>query len=273
MSTLINSLAIGYINRADGKTITATTAAGGYAAINLSNAAMFDPTWRTTTSSLTSQTIIADLSAATDIDVIALLGFNGEDDATCQIKTSEVSNLTSPEHDSTLINAFDPTTYPNLLNDSPRYGRHIVHFPGTTKNSRYAGITLNDTGNPATYLKASVFWAGPIWQPALSFAGVRDSYRKREEIIGEPGLQRFIRILEIDLYFITESEARKLASIARFKLHSGRLLVVPRPKEPAKFLDEAIYCTLVDSLTRSVIPLDGSELYWRTTLVFKEVED
>lgn len=274
MATLAGGLAIGYANRADGKTITATTAATGYAASNL-NSPRQATSWRSTTGSLTAQTLIADLSSAQDIDLIALLGFNGEDDATGSYTTSENSDLSSPEYGATSAASWDATTWPYLVDDAGPYGRNLIHFPGTTKNSRYIGITLADSGNPDNYLSGRVFWTGPIFQPAESFLIEQEKWAIRRVVIGSPGIQRSLRAMDFDLTMQSEVEARKLESLIATKLSTGRLLVVPRPTMPESFLSEALYCRLdleKSPPARYIIPVSGG-LRWKMSLSFLECED
>jgi len=265
MPTLTAAPAICYINRASGKTITATTAASGYAASNLNNARM-SSSWRST--ALTAQRLVADLTSATDIDVIALLGFNGEDDATLTAKTSENSDLSSHEYSSGSVNAFD-TTYTAKLSDTPVYGRHTITFPGTTQNSRYVGYdTLNDSGNPDTYLQGRVLWAGPVWQPPYGMAYESEML---EEMVGNPGAERYLRIWKLTLKGLTEAQSRELLSILRNKLRSGRYLIVPRPTLTATFVNEAIYATLAEPAKRRAMPT--KTVTWSVDVAFREVED
>jgi hypothetical protein len=264
MATLTSAPAIGYVNRASGKTITATTAATGYPASNLNNSRL-SSSWRST--ALTAQDLIADLTTSQDIDVLALIGYNGEDDAQARFRTSEASNLSSPEYDSGTISAYD-VTYAAKLSDTPVWGRHTINFPGTTKNSRYAGITVTDAGNPDTYQKGSVFWAGPVWQPPKAMAF--DS-EPTFEPVGSPGVERAILGWRMVLRFLTEQDSRELLSILRNKLRSGRYLIVPRPLETKTFLHEAIYATLASGPKRT--PLPTFPVKWQVEIEFREVED
>lgn len=279
MATLTGGLAIGYLNRVNGVTITATTAATGYPAANLATPDL-STSWRSTTGSLTAQTLTGDLGAAYDIDVIALVGFNGEDDATATFKTSENSNLSSPEYDSGSL-TWDATTYPELLTDATTrgvvypYGRVLVNFPGTTKNSRYVGITLADTGNPANHLSGRVLWAGPVFQPTESFSIEHEKWVIRRQLIGSPGLQRSLRAMDFELRMVSEADAVKIESLIAARLSTGRLLVAPRPTSTATFLSEALYCRLdleKSPPARSIIPTSGG-LRWKINLSFLECED
>lgn len=263
MATLTSAPAICYVNRVSGKTITATTAATGYAASNLNNSRMFS-SWRST--ALTAQDLIADLATAQDIDVIALLGYNGTDTATSRFRTSEASNLGSPEYDSGTISSFD-TTYTAKLDDSPVYNRHTIKFPGTTYNSRYVGVTVTDASG-SSYQKGSVVWAGPVWQPPY---GMDFSSEPSTEFVGAPGIERYIRTWKLTLRGLSEAEARELESILRNKLRSGRYLIVPRPTTTATFINEALYATLVEPAKRRAMPTNP--IRWSVDVAFREVED
>jgi hypothetical protein len=275
MATLTGSIAIGYLNHASGGTITATTSATGYPASNLSNSRL-SSSHRTTTGSLTSQNIDVDLASSRDIDVISLIGTNLSDSATRSPVTSEASDYTSPEYNPGSGNVFD-LTYPGLVSDTPRYGRNLIVLPGSTLNSRYVRLTLNNSGNVDNFLSSRVYWAGPLWQPAISFAVQGEPYRKRRVLVGSPGIERYLTCLEIDLHVLTEAEGRALESICSARLRTGRLLVIPRPTQPATWLSEAIYCTLdpdvPEAISLTAWPQGGSVLLWKVTLKFKEVED
>lgn len=272
MATLAGAIAFCYVNRASGKTITATTAATGYPASNLNNARM-SSSWRST--ALTGQRIVADLTTAQDIDVVALIGYNGEDDSTCTVKTSEASDLSAHEYTSGSITPLDATTYPVLsgASDTPRYGRNLIHFTGATKNSRYVGFdTLDDSGNADGFLRGRVLWAGPAWQPSDSFDLTGEKFRRRRELVGPPGMQRYVTYIDVEFFAMSEGEARKLEGIAGARLSTGRLLVVPRPLSVSTFLYEALYCTLEGLPDFGAVPVQGG-LCWRVGLTLKEVED
>lgn len=271
MATLTGAIAIGWVNRAANGTVSATTAAAGFPASNLKLPPLSSK-WRSTTGSLTTQNVDVDLGTSMDIDVIALLGFNGDDDATRSPKTAENSGFSPTEHDPGSGNAWDTTTYPALIADTPAFGRNLIYLPGSTLNSRYVRLVLNDTGNPSNYLSASVFWVGPLWQPANSFKIDEDAYKFRLVAVGEPGMERYLRELEMELYAMSEGEARQIESVCANRLRSSRLLVIPRPTVAATWLREAIYCTLVELPVSSCIPV-RSGLRWKTTVVFREVED
>lgn len=271
MSTLTSSLAIGYTNHASGVTITATTSASGYPVTNLSSSRL-SSSWHSTNGSLTSQQLIADLGSSKDIDIIALIGTNLEDDATREPKTSENSNLSSPEFNPGSGNVFN-TSYAGVLDDSSVYGRNLIVLPGSTYNSRYVGLSLSDSGNPDNHLSGRVFWAGPLWQPVISF-GLKDgSLRKRRELVGNPGLEKYITYLEVSLDCLTEAEGRAVESICGAKLRTGRLLVIPRPDQAATWQGEALYCVMSGLPTLEAWPQGGGLMIWKVKLIFKECED
>ncbi len=272
MSTLTSSLAIGYSNIASGATITSTTAATGYPASNLSNSRL-SSSFRTAVGSLTSQNVDVDLGSAQDIDVMALIGVNLTDSATRTPRTAESSNFsTLIEYNPGSGAAFD-LTYQGPVSDYSRYGRNLIVLPGQTYNSRYARLTLSNSGNPDNYLSARVYWIGPIWQPAVSFSMKDSSFKKRREIVGEPGVEKYITYLDIALDVLTEAEGRALEAICSARLRTGRLLVIPRPTQPATWQGEALYCTMAGLPTLSAWPQGGGLLYWRVGLTFKECED
>lgn len=270
MSTLTSSFAIGYINRAAGKTVTATTSATGYPAANLSLSRL-SLSWRSTTGSLTTQNLDVDLSSSQDIDVIALLGTNLSDTATRTPLTSEASNYSSPEYNPGSANVFN-LSYPDLIANTRRFGRHLIILPPSTLNSRYVRVTLNNSGNTDNRLSARVYWVGPLWQPLISFGLKEGSFKIRLEPVGDPGIERLITFLEVSLDVLSEAEGKALQSICAARLRTGRLLVIPRPDQPATW-GEALYCTLAGLPTLTAWPQGGGEIKWRVQLTFKECED
>lgn len=271
MATLTSSFAIGYINRATGKTITASTSATGYPASSLNTPALTSA-WRSTAGSLTSQDITVDLTSSQDIEVMALIGANLSDTATRTPKTGETSNLLAPEFNPGSGNAFD-VSYNLPLSSTHRYGRNVIVLPGVTYNSRYVRFTLDNAGLAANFLSARVFWVGSLWQPVISFGMKEGSYKVRMEFVGEPGLERGLTFIDVSFEALTEAEGKALQAICMARLRSGRLLVIPRPTQPATWQGEALYCTLSGLPTLSAWPQGGGLNYWRVNLTFKECED
>lgn len=275
MPTLTSSFAIAYLNHASGKTITSSTAATGYPASNL-NSPRLSSSWRSSTGSLTTQHVNVDLGSSQDIGVIALIGTNLTDGATRSPVTSESAAYSSPEYNPGSANAFD-NTYPALVSNSHRYGRNLIVLPGatlsSTLNSRYVRVTLNNVAHPSNYLSARVIWAGPIWQPLLSF-GIREgTFKIRRDLVGEAGVERYVTFLEVSLDVLSEAEALALESVCLARLRTGRLLVIPRPTQPTTWQSEALYCTLQGVPTRTAWPQGGGEIRWKVQLVFRECED
>lgn len=271
MATLTSSFAVSYINHATGKTVSSTTAATGYPASNL-NAPKLSSSYRTSTGSLTSQNIDVDLGSAQNIDVISLIGTNLTDSATRTPKTAENSAFTSPEYNPGSGSVFN-LTYPDLIANTKRYGRNLIILPGQTYNSRYVRVTLDNSGNSSNHLSARVYWVGPLWQPQFSFSSKEGTFKKKGEYIGEPGIERSLTVLEVSLDALTEEEGIALQSLCAARLRSGRLLVIPRPTQPATWQSEALYCTLQGLPTLTAWPQGGGLIYWKIQLMFRECED
>lgn len=273
MGTLTSIVAIGYLNRASGATMAATTADGSYPVANLANARLSSP-YRSTAGSLTGQSIDVDLGATyTDLDVMALLGCNFQDAATRSPVLSTHSDYSSPVYNPGSGNAFDVSTYPALVADVPTYGRNMIVFPGSSKSARYARFTCADSGNPSNYLSARVYWVGPVWQPVIGIDMGDGGLERDLEYVGEPGMERRLEIMRYSHAFLTEGEARQFRSIARTKLRTGRLLVVARPLSPSVWLNgEALHCSMRSVSKETPVFANGS-YHWKVTLEFIEVED
>lgn len=266
MAILTKAPAICYLNQAAEKTITVSSAATGYPGSNLSLSGM-TPVWRSVAGVLTSVTVDVDLASARDIDVVALLGFNGQDSATKTPILSEASNFTSPEYAPGSSSAYN-VTYAPLLSDIPITGRNLIHFTGQTYNSRYARLSLSDSGNSDNYLKASVLWVGPVWQPP---SGMDIGSEPMLHFSGVPGAQRVLSGWKLSMLGLSEAESRALISILKVKLSAGRFLLVPHPLDSKTFLHEAIYCTRVGDIKRNIMP--KAQAHWQVDIEFKEVED
>lgn len=265
MADLLSSPAIAYLNLADGRTITASSSAAGYPASRLSNS-LLSESWRSVTAALTSITIDADLGSSQDIDIAALVGVNLEDDHTRRLQLDDSATFaTVPnDHDSTLGSGFD-VTLGALMEDHPSHGRNLIYFPGETINSRYARFTLNDTGNPDNHLRASVLWAGPVWQAET---GMQWDWELVDDIVGSPGVEAPVREWKLAYKLLTEAEARELRSILRNKLRSGRYLIVPHPTDTTTLIHEAIYATL--STPARILPQPTYPRTYSVEMVFRE---
>ena len=271
MSTLTSSFAIGYINLASGKTVTATTSATGYPASNL-NTSRLSSSHRTTAGSLTSQNIDIDLTSSQAVDVIALIGGNWTDAATRSPVLSNASNFTSPLYNPGSGNVFN-LSYPDLATVTYRYGRNLIILPGQTYSPRYARVSLNNSGHPSNYLSSRVYWVGPLWQPQYSFGMKDGSFTRRLEPVGDPGIEKFLAYLDVSLDVLSEAEGNALRSIILAKLRTGRLLVIPRPDQPATWQSEALYCTLAGGVKLTNWPQGRGEQRWKVQMTFKECED
>lgn len=271
MAILTSSFAISYVNRAAGKTVTATTAASGYPASNLSSSRL-SSSHRTTDGSLTSQNIDVDLGSSLAVDVVALIGTNLTDSATLSPVLSNNSNFTSPLYSPGSGSVFD-LTYPDLATVIYPYGRNLIVLPGQTYSPRYVRITLNNSGHPSNYLSSRVYWVGPLWQPQYSFGMKDGSFVRRYEPVGVPGLERFLTFMDVTLDVLSEVEGNALRSIILERLRTRRLLVIPRPGEAATWQAEALYCTLAGGVRLTNWPQGGGQQIWKVQLTFKECED
>lgn len=268
MATLTNRLAIGYDNLASGRTIVATTAATGYPASELATSRLSER-WRSTSGSLTSQNLDADLASAQDFDLIGLLGVNLEDAATRRIYTDDVSNFATPDHDSTSGNVFD-TSIPPLISGRrswPPFGRHLLYFPGSTLNDRYVRVQISNTGNTDNYLRAAVYWVSKILQLQFDW-----NWEPGPPVVdGEPGLERVYRTHSFTVIGATTQQKVYIESLFYFCKRTGRCVIVPRPLQDETWISEAIYGTF-QGAPRSTRMLTSDEL-WQVTLSFIEVLD
>ena len=99
---------------------------------------------------------------------------------------------------------------------------------GDAVEARYLQLVLSDPTNPAGRLKGAVLWAGPLWSPDHGLTFETDF---SEIKAGSPGVERWLRKMVFTLVGLTEAQKRAIVSIARSKLSTGRLLVIPRLSE------------------------------------------
>lgn len=275
MAALTSQLAIGYQNLASGKTVTSTTAATGYPASNLSDPRLQTTLWRSTTGSLTSQNVDVDLSSSQSYDVVGLLGTNLEDSATRTPLGDDVNNFATPDWAPGSASVFD-TSVPPLLSGRDGwlvFGRHLIIFTLTTQTDRYVRVTLNNSGNADNYLRAAVYWVGPIIQ--LSFDALWEPAPWR--FSGVPGSDRIQRLHTFTFRALTFQQKVYLESLLYKLKRSGRLLLVPRPDKKETYQNEAIYCTFAENdpirWVRMLAMSGQSGDLWQCVVNFIEVID
>lgn len=218
--------------------------------------------WRSST--LTSVNLDADLGANYDIDVLALIGVNLDDDATRTPVIDDTAGFGSPLYAPGSSNAFDLTNA-ELLPHRPNHGRNLIILPGSTITGRYTRITLNDSGNPDNYLAARTYWAGPIWQPPW---GINEASELSTLFIGQAGVERYLRKWRIVFNALTRAEQFKIKSVLLAKLRSGVVLLIPHPTVASTFVEEAIMARMVGEPS---IQMMASFPYWTVEVEFLEV--
>lgn len=269
MTTLTNALAIGYNNLASGKTITATTSATGFAALNLNTARLMSQRWHSTTGNVTNQDLTTDLTSSQDYEVVAALGTNLEDDATRQMWGDDDSGFGSPDWNPGSGDAFNvtlPPLYPTRTG-WPVFGRHVIQFPSSTQNDRYVRIRLSDSGNADNYLRVGLIWISKILQLPFDF-----TWEPGPPIIdGSPGSQRVYRSHTFTCKGLTTQQKIHLESLFYVLKESGRCLIVPRPLTLSTYISEAIY-GVFKGAPRTIRMLTADER-WQIQFTFIEVLD
>lgn len=268
MATLTNRLAIGYDNLASGRTIVATTAATGYPASELATARLSER-WRSTTGSLTTQNLDADLGLSVDFDLVGLFGINAEDAGTRRVYSDDVSNFATPDHDSTLGNIFD-VSIPPLISGRRSwhpFGRHLLYFTQTTQNDRYVRVQISNTGNADNYLRAAVYWVSRVLQLPFDW-----NWEPGPPVVdGEPGLERVYRTHSFTVRGATTQQKVHIESLFAVVKRTGRCVIVPRPLQKETWQSEALY-GVFQGAPRVTRMLASDEL-WQVTLSFVEVLD
>lgn len=253
----------GVLNWARTATISASQAATGYPASNLSTP---DYTFRWRSTSVGSAvTITFDLGATrTDLESFILLGTNFSDAATVRVIVDSDPAFPSPDHDSTTINAFDlSTAQPAGIDDSPPWGRPIVYLPSSGPwSGRYVRFTISDTLNPAAYLTAAYAIIGPTMQ-----LGPSAVWTPSERWEGEAGTSISLQSHLLTFRSADPTVKRRAQSLSRALQGVGRFAMIPDPSRPETWVHEAILGRLADPVDYLALP--GQQ--WDVTMTIDEV--
>lgn len=258
---------VGLTNYAADATITPSEEATDHDAGEL-KVASYAETWRSTSAG-TGKTLTFDLGASKpNIQVIVLWGVNLQDDATWQIETSDDSGFSPLIDDSGSINAFD-TTRTTYVDDTPAWGRPVIHLPTSDFSGQYVRITLNDSGNPDGYLEAAHATIGPVdqagsfmhagWSPGITW-------------LGPIGRSVAVHTQQLSLKAVTEDNRRAVLSVTRGLMGTGRFGWIPRTSDDADWIHEAFLGRL-SSPPEEVGYFANGGRRWDITLQLMEITD
>lgn len=263
------------INRADNGTYTVGSAAGTLPVTNLKDRQL-TAIWRSTTLTAPTQTptsfrdttagrtwIECDLGGGQLINVLSLMAHNISQNGLIRIRLSSVSNFSVLDYDSGQVSAWPSIggygTLPwgvwnwgDLLgvSEATYYTIFSYFVLPTAIVSRYIRIDINDTSNPAGYIQAGRFWAGPSWQPSQNIQfgweiGWVDSSQVQYSLGGQAYIDQRAkrRIMKFSLMHLNAAEIYSNAFdfIDRRKGIAGDLLIIPQPDNPELYIHEVVY--------------------------------
>jgi hypothetical protein len=147
-------IAIGYRDRVQEATISATSERAGLPASNVATAQP-SQIWRTVGGVTTAQLLI-DFGAAVSIGYVYVGNTNMSQTGTLRIRLSAASNLSSPLYDSTALDAGVEAEY------------RCTFRTFTAVSARYLGLDFADAA--LSYLDVGRVMAGPCFRPEYNFA-------------------------------------------------------------------------------------------------------
>ncbi len=251
------NLMLGYINRADGATLSAGSWLSDLPLSNLQQTRLSK--WARSLNALAASTKIDIDLGATPV-VVRLVGFirhNLTQDATYRITAGDSPGATTL--DTGFLQAFPP-----LYGLFDREFEHPEWFSGRLSTAeladyqasspvkllrdlgsnyiyRYWRIEIVDTANPVGAIMLARLWMGPIWQPTINFDwGPALVWQGRDRAMEARSGARFVqelparRVYRLTLHELSDQEAwGRVAEIMRSVRNEGELLVIPDPDDLA----------------------------------------
>jgi len=255
---------IGWVNHvfASATVTSATNSQGGWGHAYLKSPAL-SLAWKGAATDL-DESITADLGSAKSIQVVGAIATNFTDTVERRILLDDEATFASPFlHDSTLAAAYDLNLAPLLTSHHPA-GRSLIYLLPAAVSARYVRAQFVESSNPDGELRVAVYWAGPLWRPAVGFSF--DWTREDVEVAGVGAL----RTHRLRFPVLTPGERVALESIWRDRITLGRILVVPR-QEVDVLHHDAIYGRFAGP--PRFTPRETRTESWEATLEVTEVLD
>ncbi len=190
---------------------------------------------RSTNALATSTTFDANLGAARDLRLLALLGSNLSQAATVRWRLYSDSGYTQLVHDTGALPVSWSALEAEALSD---WRPDLWHVLPSTKNGRYLRVSIVDTANPAGYIEIGRALAMPAWSPAVNLAWGNPIHYDHsatviERSLGGPryaGRRRPLRLQRIELPHLTSGEAHQaILEMQRTLGRDGELFFVHDP--------------------------------------------
>lgn len=268
MALLKNIAILGFRRWAQLGTVSASSEAAGYPAINLVGDALWNTTWRSAAGAVSAVDVVWDLGVARSVQALVIVGANLTDAAQRATWLGNDPAFVTNLDTSAMAAAFD-TSIPPLVDDTQPWGRLLIYLAAAPVTARYGRMRLWDAANPDGYLRGAIGIMEDLWQPIRNNMGF--GWGRPDVVLGQDGAQLTIRQLNIPFPALTPAEERQVRSLGRALKKQGRLLVIPSPLSQATWLAEAIWCRFDDLGEATAVDKRGK--FRQLTLKFQEVSE
>lgn len=264
-------------NYSDSGTLTVDNAVGTLPITNLQDRQIVK-IWR---NSQTTAQIDMDFGQGRIVDFVALIKHTISQTGKIRYRLSNVSNFSTTEYDSGLIDAWPIVeefgtlpwgvfSWGGYLNITIAAQYTISSFNVLTSpvQARYLRIDISDPDNTDGYLQAGRLIAGPAYKPSINYAnGVQFEFVDESRITKSRGGQTFVdeverfRRIRFELINLPENEMFQnvFNAIDRLRGVAQDILVIPQPDEPTTWITQNIYGRIAQTqpITNSALTFYG----------------
>jgi len=264
-------------NYSDSGTLTVDNAVGTLPITNLQDRQIVK-IWR---NSQTTAQIDMDFGQGRIVDFVALIKHTISQTGKIRYRLSNVSNFSTTEYDSGLIDAWPVVeefgtlpwgvfSWGGYLNITIAAQYTISSFNVLTSpvQARYLRIDISDPDNTDGYLQAGRLIAGPAYKPSINYAnGVQFEFVDESRITKSRGGQTFVdeverfRRIRFELINLPENEMFQnvFNAIDRLRGVAQDILVIPQPDEPTTWITQNIYGRIAQTqpITNSALTYYG----------------
>ena len=215
------------------------------------------------------------------VDFVALIKHTISQTGKIRYRLSNVSNFSTTEYDSGLIDAWPVVeefgtlpwgvfSWGGYLNITIAAQYTISSFNVLTSpvQARYLRIDISDPDNTDGYLQAGRLIAGPAYKPSINYAnGVQFEFVDESRITKSRGGQTFVdeverfRRIRFELINLPENEMFQnvFNAIDRLRGVAQDILVIPQPDEPTTWITQNIYGRIAQTqpITNSALTYYG----------------
>ncbi len=272
-----SNMIISSTNYSDSGTLTVDNAVGTLPITNLQDRQIVK-IWR---NSQTTAQIDMDFGQGRIVDFVALIKHTISQTGKIRYRLSNVSNFSTTEYDSGLIDAWPIVeefgtlpwgvfSWGGYLNITIAAQYTISSFNVLTSpvQARYLRIDISDPDNTDGYLQAGRLIAGPAYKPSINYAnGVQFEFVDESRITKSRGGQTFVdeverfRRIRFELINLPENEMFQnvFNAIDRLRGVAQDILVIPQPDEPTTWITQNIYGRIAQTqpITNSALTFYG----------------